>query len=201
MRLGIFGGSFDPIHLGHLILAQTCLEHAALDQVLFIPNSRSPLKPDGAVATDRQRTEMVDLAIGGNEAFLRDDLEIKRGGDSYTIETLTAIGEQQPDAELFLMIGADSLESLDRWKSPELILAIATPLVFARPGSGPPNFANIERFVDDQKMEAMQQMAITSRQIDISSTAIRTSVATGLSVRYLTPRSVEKYIETQKIYR
>jgi len=97
MRIGIFGGSFDPIHTGHLILAEQCREQAALDQVLFIPSAQAPHKEAGAFGTDRQRTEMIDLAIGGHPSFLRSSIEIERGGVSYTVDTLEQLKQERPD--------------------------------------------------------------------------------------------------------
>ena len=122
MRIGVFGGSFDPVHLGHLILAENCRQQANLDQVLFIPCAMSPHKRDGAHGTDRQRLEMLDLAIGGHRDFVRSDMEIKRGGVSYTIDTLRELEESQPDNEWFFLMGADSLESFSSWKEPDEIL-------------------------------------------------------------------------------
>ena len=122
MRIGVFGGSFDPVHLGHLILAENCRQQANLDQVLFIPSAMSPHKRDGAHGTDRQRLEMLDLAIGGHRDFVRSDMEIKRGGVSYTIDTLRELEESQTDNEWFFLMGADSLESFSSWKEPDEIL-------------------------------------------------------------------------------
>ena len=105
MRIGIFGGSFDPIHVGHLMLAEHCREQAELDQVLFIPCAQQPHKKDGAFGSNRQRTEMIDLAIGGHPSFLRSSIEIDRGGVSYTVETLEQLTKENPEDELFLMLG------------------------------------------------------------------------------------------------
>ena len=200
MRIGIFGGSFDPIHTGHLILAEKCREQADLDQVLFIPSAEAPHKEDGALGTDRQRTEMVDLAIGGHPSFLRSSIETDRGGVSYTVDTLEQLKEQQPEDELFLLIGGDSLNNFHTWKDPEKILAMATPLVIGRPGEGEVDFDLLASYVDKARLAKIKSLAIDAPLIEISSTSIRNAVSEEKSFRYLTPRSVERYIQTQKIY-
>lgn len=201
MRIGIFGGSFDPIHVGHLILAEHCREQAELDQVLFIPCAQQPHKNDGAFGSDRQRTEMIDLAIGGHPSFLRSSIEIERGGVSYTVETLEQLREQYPDDELFLMIGGDSLNGFSTWKDPQRILELATPLVMARPGSGEVDFDLLSPFVEQTRLAEIKALAIEAPLIDVSSTAIRAAAGEDRSFRYQTPRSVERYIQTQKVYR
>ena len=200
MRIGIFGGSFDPIHLGHLILAEQCLEFAKLDQVWFIPSATAPHKTDGATATDRQRMEMLEFALAGHSQFLISDVELKRGGVSYTVDTLLQIHEEKPDDELFLMIGGDSLQNFDTWRNPEKICQLATPLVVARPNSNPVDLKNLAPYADEDRMAEIQRYAFESRMIDISSTEIRTRVETGQSIRFLIPRAVEKYIESKSLY-
>ena len=200
MRIGIFGGSFDPIHIGHLILAEHCREQAALDQVLFIPSSQTPHKEKGALGTDRQRTEMIDLAIGGHRSFLRSSIELERGGVSYTVDTLEQLLEQHVGDDLLLMIGGDSLNSFPTWRDPQRILELATPLVMARPGSGDVDFDLLAPFVDQKKLAEIKSLAIEAPLVDISSTAIRNAAADNKSFRYQTPRSVERYIQTQKVY-
>ena len=200
MRIGIFGGSFDPVHYGHLILAENCREQAALDQVWFVPSAIAPHKRDGATLTDRQRTELIKLAVGGHDAFIVSDLELQRGGVSYTVDTLTEIHDQHPDDELFILIGADSLHQLDTWREPARICELAIPLVVGRPGAKPVDPDSLSRFVDEDRLKAIKRYQIESQLIDISSTDIRRRVSEGRSIRYLTPRAVEKYIETQKLY-
>ena len=200
MRIGIFGGSFDPIHLGHLILAEQCREQAQLDQVWFIPCSLQPQKQEGANSTDRQRSEMIELALAGHEPFLLSKIEMERGGVSYTVETLEQIRQSNPDDEIFLLMGDDSLEGFSSWREPEKICQLATPLVVNRPGSRQVDLLVLKPYVDDARFELFKQVAITSPGIEVSSSAIREKVAAGSSIRYLTPRQVEKYIETQKLF-
>lgn len=200
MRIGVFGGSFDPIHLGHLVLAESCREQAKLDQVLFMPCAMSPHKLDGAHGTDRQRLESLDLAIGGHRDFIRSDMEIKRGGVSYTVETLKALTTQNPENEWFFLMGADSLESFASWREPEEILRLAKPIVVGRPGSNPVNLELFEPLSSAPYVDQLRELQVESPLVEVSSSNIRSRVSRGESIRFLVPRSVEKYIETQKMY-
>jgi nicotinate-nucleotide adenylyltransferase len=201
MRIGLFGGSFDPIHQGHLIHAERCREEAQLEQVWFVPCAMSPHKLDGAHGTDRQRTEMIELAIGGHESFVLCKLELERGGVSYTVETLQQVRTTDPEGELFLIIGDDSLESFDKWREPGRICELAVPIVINRPGSGQVDLAGLKQYVSEDRYEQIVRAQIDSPNIEISSTDIRNRIRNGKSIRYLTPRPVEKYIETNKVYR
>lgn len=200
MRIGIYGGSFDPVHYGHLILAERCREEAKLDQVWFVPSCIGPHKRDGSLLTNRQRVELINFAIAGHDAFSVSDIELKRGGVSYTIDTLNEVREQHADDELFLMMGADSLANFHTWKDPAKICELAIPLVVNRPGSSSVDLDCLSGFVDDARLKLIKDHAIDSELIDISSTDIRERVASGKSVRFLMPRAVQKYIETQKLY-
>ncbi len=200
MRIGIFGGSFDPIHFGHLILAEHCREQASLEQVWFMPCALGPQKPAGAHGTVRQRTEMIELALSGHESFVLSKLEIERGEVSYTVDTLKQIKETNPDDELFLMMGDDSLESFPSWRDPKMICELATPLVANRPGSGEVDLSVLKQFVSDERFQEFEKLKIISPRIEISSSEIRKKVEAGQSIRFLMPRSVEKYIETQNLF-
>src|SRR5438309_1338792 len=124
MRVGVFGGTFDPVHQGHLILAEQCREQARLDQVWFIPAARPPHKQDQPLTAFSHRVEMLALAIAGQPAFRIDDLERARPGPSYTADTLAELHQHHPDAELLLMLGADCLPDLSHWYEPERIVAL-----------------------------------------------------------------------------
>ena len=200
MRIGIFGGSYDPIHYGHLILAENCREQARLDQVWFVPSAIAPHKRDGAKLTDRQRMELIKLAVGGHDAFVVSDMELHRGGVSYTVDTLIQVHNQQPGDDLFILIGSDSLHQFDTWREPAAVCKLAIPLVVARPGAKPVDLELLSRFVDGDRLSTIKNYQIESPLIDISSTDIRKRVSEGRTIRYLTPRAVEKYIETQKLY-
>src|SRR5688500_6824825 len=125
MRVGVFGGTFDPVHLGHLIMAEQCREQAALDQVLFVPASVPPHKQRQILTSFIQRTEMLALAISGQPAFRIDELERDRPGPSYTVDTLTQLQERRPGDELCFIIGSDSLHDLAGWYQPVRILELA----------------------------------------------------------------------------
>ena len=200
MRIGIFGGSFDPIHQGHLILAEQCLEQANLDEVWFIPSATAPHKKEGATASDRQRLEMIEFAIAGHQSFLVSDVELKRGGTSYTVDTLSHISEAQPEDDFFLLIGGDSLADFDSWRNPDKICRLAIPLVVGRTGSKPVDLGKLAPYVDEAQLAEIKRYAFESRLIQISSTEIRARVGAGRSIRYLTPRAVEKYIESKELY-
>lgn len=199
MRLGIFGGSFDPIHLGHLILAEWCREQANLDQIWFVPCSVQPLKPNGPQASNRQRAEMIELALSGAEHFSVSKIEMDRGETSYTVETLAQIKDAHPDHELFLLMGSDSLASFPQWRQPEKILDLATPIVVARTGTQI-DLGVFETMVQSSRFEQIKSLQFDFPLVELSSTEIRSRVGLGKSIRYQTPRAVEVYIRTQKLY-
>ena len=200
MRIGIFGGSFDPIHLGHLILAEQAREQARLDEVWFIPSAIAPHKRSGPAASDRQRLEMVQLAIAGHSAFQAKDIEINRGGTSYTVDTLESLTQLHPNDEFFLLMGGDSLDQFRSWREPERICQLAIPLVYFRHGS-PQSLDALRGLMKPERFATVSSAAIVSRLIEISSTDLRQRAASGQSLRYLVPRSVEMYVENQKLYR
>jgi nicotinate-nucleotide adenylyltransferase len=199
MRIGLFGGSFDPLHLGHLILAEQCREQARLDQVWFVPAATSPLKQQGPVATNRQRLEMLQLGLAGHDAFRIEECELERGGVSYTVETLRHLQANHPGHDWFLLIGGDALADFARWREPEEICRLARPLVYQRPGHQV-ELASLRPFVTPQRLGEIGQTAIEARQIEISSTDLRRRLAAGLSIRYLVPRSVEIYLQNNRVY-
>ena len=200
-RLGIFGGSFDPVHNGHLLLAECCREQCRLDEVWFLPAAAPPHKVGHVLAPAKARVEMLELAISGHEAFRVSPLEIDRGGVSYTVETLRAMSSQEPQAALFLLMGADSLRDLPSWREPAEILALAVPAVVRRAGSAEPDFGPLASLVDAKRLDAIQASQVTMPQMELSSTDLRQRAKEGRSLRYRIPRSVEKYIETQGLYR
>lgn len=199
MRLGIFGGSFDPVHNAHLILAEVCRQELALDRVLFVPAAKNPLKPGGAQAEDSSRLEMLQLAIGGNDAFEVCPWEIQREGISYTIETVTYLRQQHPDAELFFLMGADLVGQLDRWRQPKDIFAIATPVILNRGGAPAIGSTSLAAYVPHGDCD--QVRCLSMPQLEISSSQLRDRIAAGKSIRYQTPACVEQYIANCQLYR
>ena len=199
MRIGIFGGSFDQVHTGNLTVAKQCREQAKLDQVWFIPSATAPHKPAGASVTGRQRKEMLEFAIAGHEHFRVNDIELKSGGTSFTVDTLQEISKTSPEHELFLIVGGDSLAEFSTWRDPAGICALAIPIVYSRPGVAA-ELDLLEAWVDGPRMATIRKMVIEAMQIDISSTLIRDRIAAGKTIRYLVPRAVGKYIQTNGLY-
>ncbi|MCI0335562.1 MAG: nicotinate-nucleotide adenylyltransferase [Planctomycetes bacterium] len=207
MRLGIFGGSFDPVHNGHLALARACQEQAALDEVWFTPTAIQPLKHDGPHATDVQRVEMLHLAIESDpsepgrprprSSWRVCTLEIDRGGYSYTVDTLRQIHVELPGAELFFMIGADAMRDIPRWKEPDEIFRLATPLLVRRAGEPEPNIAIIASLCS----ATYQPRLVEMRAIDASSSEIRRRVAAGEPIDDFVPAPVAEYIALHALYR
>ncbi len=200
MRLGIFGGSFDPVHLGHLLLAEYCREAARLDRVWFMPAAQPPHKQQRPLVNAAHRVQMLRLAIGGHEAFEVCTHELDRGGVSYTYQTLEHLRQTRPGDELFLLIGADSLVDLPHWREPGKVLALATPVVVGRVGSQIA-WDGLAPFATGERLAAFAQLRVDMPAIELSSTEVRRRVSQGRSIRYQTPRAVEKYIETAGLYR
>ena len=201
MRLGVFGGSFDPVHYGHLLLAETCREQAKLDQIWFIPAAVPPHKQGREMTPAKLRVEMLQLAIGGTDYFRVSTLEIERGGVSYTVDTLAEIKLQLDNAELFLLMGADSLSEFPTWREPQTVCQLAVPLVVRRAGSPQPDLNVLAKIVDPDRLETVRNHQVEMPIIDLSSTDLRRRVREGQSIRFRTPRAVEKFIETHNIYR
>lgn len=199
MRIGVFGGSFDPVHLGHLVIAEMCREQAGLDEVWFLPSATAPHKPAGAVASPRQRKEMLEFAIAGHGSFRVSDLELKRGGTSFTVETLRELHGLQPDDRFFLILGSDSLAGFPRWREPAEICRLASLIVYLRPGS-PLDWEPLRNLCDSHSLAEFEGQAVEAIPVGISSSGLRKRIADGLSVRYLVPRSVEKYIQLNQLY-
>ncbi len=190
-RIGLFGGSFDPIHTGHLILAQSAVDHACLDRVYFIPTSNPPHKKPLVMSPFDDRKKMVELAIAGNEKFFLSAIEEKEE-TSYTFDSILYFKELGYGREdMHLLIGADTLGEISGWKNPEVIFEHATIVVMQRPGYKIPGALPPEAAI----------MIITEGANTISSKSIRRSVSEEVSIRYLVPESVEKYINKRSLYR
>ena len=199
-KIGIFGGSFDPIHFGHLILAERCRDLAELDKVLFVPAFQSPLKSERPSISDDQRVGLLKLAISGHPQFEWSSIEIDRQSVSYTVETLGELKKIYPDDELFFLLGSDSLAGFARWKSPETICELAQLLVINRPGFPRPDLEVLKKQLGDEKIEKIEQHIIASPLIEISSSEIRRRIAASESIRYLMPHACAKHIQHQKLY-
>lgn len=195
MRVGIFGGTFDPIHIGHLILAEACREACALDIVQFVVAGEPPHKGRPRTAA-KHRLEMVELAIAGHNAFEASEIELSRPGPHYSFETLEQIHESRPTDELFFLIGADSLTDLPGWRRPERICQLASLVVVNRPGIEPATIANFKPIEGSKPF-----YQVTMPDVGIASRKLRQRVADGQSVRYLVPRAVEIYLTHHGLYR
>lgn len=200
MRLGIFGGSFDPVHYGHLILAETCREHLALDRVLLIPAATSPLKLHGPRASAAHRVEMLRLAIGGTSHLVVDTCELDRGGVSYTLDTVQSILTRDRPSSLHLLIGADSVSALSAWKEPATLLKLVQLGVVQRPGENRPDFEGTRELLLPEDRERFEPQLVPMPAIGISSTDLRNRIGAGGSIRFRTPRGVEAYIAANTLY-
>lgn len=200
MRIGIFGGSFDPVHLGHLWIGEAATEKLALDRLLWIPSATQPLKPGGPVASNDQRLEMLRLAISGRGGHEVDDREIRRSGVSYTVDTVAELQQQHPGAELFLIIGSDSLASMRRWHQPQQLLSGVTLAVVQRGGEDEIDFSILQGLADQDRIDRFAQSVIQMPLIEISSSEIRSRAGQGSSIRHRVPRPVEAYINANDVY-
>ena len=200
MRIGVFGGTFDPVHLGHLILAEQCREQARLDRVLFIPAARPPHKQGQEVTPFAQRVEMLSLAIAGHPAFAIEELEKDRPGPSYTVDTLEELHRRAPNVQWFLLVGSDCVPDLVHWRSPARIGKLAEILIMARPGYNVEDLVELHRRLQLPPELRLHQL-VHAPMVDLASRDLRRRVAEGQSVRYLVPRAVECYLETHHLYR
>jgi nicotinate-nucleotide adenylyltransferase len=187
MRIGILGGTFNPVHIGHLILAEEVREKLLLDRVIFIPTYIPPHKQNSDVAAAQDRLKMVRAAIKGNKDFESSDIEIKRKGPSYTVDTVKALNKKFPGQELFFITGSDLLKYLDEWKDFPALLNLVKFVVATRPGYP---LENIPSYV--------QRVSI--RAVDVSAFEIRQCIKESKSFRYLVPEAVFEYINREKLY-
>ena len=189
MRLGIYGGSFDPPHLGHLLPVLDAAEQLGLDGVRFVPAAIQPLKAGRATASPADRLAMTERLVQGIPGFTVDPAEIARPGLSYTVDTLAAVAAEIPGAELFLLLGADAYALFDQWRDPERVRALATIVVMARgDGTTPPR-------------ERPGVRVLQSRRVDISSTELRARVRDGRTIRGFVPDAVAQYVAEHRLYR
>jgi nicotinate-nucleotide adenylyltransferase len=201
MRIGIFGGTFDPVHHGHLILAEQAREQGRLDEVRFVPAPRPPQKDDRSITSFDQRVEMLQLAIAGHTAFRIDSIEKDRPGPSYTVDTLAELHQRQPEDEFWLLVGGDSLADLPLWREPARIVSSVGLLVLARPGTALLSAEELRSRLRLADKVPLRLEVIQAPVIDISSRDLRRRVAEGHSIRYFLPRAVEVYIQEKHLYR
>ncbi|MBU3666120.1 MAG: nicotinate (nicotinamide) nucleotide adenylyltransferase [Chthoniobacterales bacterium] len=185
MRTGVLGGTFDPVHHGHLVLARAAKEEFGLDRVIFVPAKISPHKTGTTPSTAADRLAMIRLAVANEPGFEVCDCELRRPPPSYTVDTLRELKSRHPQDELHLLIGADNVAKFDTWHRPEEIARLARIVVLDRAGAG----------------ATARDWPVVRRTIGISSTDIRARAGCGLSIRYLTPDGVCDYITEKGLYR
>jgi nicotinate-nucleotide adenylyltransferase len=205
MRIGVFGGSFDPVHIGHLIAAECCREQARLDRVLFVPAAIPPHKRSRELAGATHRVEMLALATGGNPGFAVWTGEIDRGGVSYTVDSLERLTLLHPGDELFLLLGPDAVADFPTWREPGRIAALARLVAMEREGldtiaASPPR-DGLERILGADGCRRLVEERVRLPAIGIRASDLRRTLAAGGSIRYRTPRSVEAYIAAHGLYR
>jgi nicotinate (nicotinamide) nucleotide adenylyltransferase len=184
---GLLGGSFDPVHHGHLIAAERAAEALGLGRVLFIPCGRQPLKPAGPVASAAHREAMLALALAGNARFALEPLELTRPGPSYTVDTLRVLRQREPLERFVLIVGSDAAAQLPQWRAPDEIARLAEIAVLTRPGVPEPASALVTR-------------RVATPAIEISASDIRARCLAGRSIRYLVPDVVAEYITRNRLY-
>ena len=200
MRIGLFGGTFDPIHQGHLILAEQCRESAQLDEVWFLPSFKPPHKSGRTITRFDQRCEMVSLATTGQPAFRLEPIEKELPEPSYTVQTLEVLHQRHPDAEFALILGADSGVDLVNWQRPREVVALAELILVPRPGA---ELWTQERIAESLELDrrSVRLTHVDAPLIEIASSNLRQRVAAGQTIRYMLPRAVEEYIRERTLYR
>ena len=193
MRLGLMGGTFDPIHMGHLLAAEEALERCRLDEVMFAPAGRPWMKEGEEVSAAHHRMNMATLAASSNPRFSVSSVEVDREGLTYTVDTLEELNRDDPSRELFLIAGADSLVQMNRWKQPERIRELCTVVAVPRPGYDVPNAAS-------RADESTRVIYLEAPLTAISATEVRERVSRGLTVGDWVPEAVEAYIHRHGLY-
>jgi len=199
VRIGIFGGTFDPPHVGHLIVVADAVESLALDRVLFVPAAAQPLKAGAIVGSPDQRLAMTRLLIGDDPRLAADGIEIARGGLSYMIDTVSELTRRSPGDEWFVLVGADVIHSFARWRDPLGIMQMAGLVVLRRGDIEPATLA--EWMPRDAQGRVPTYQVLASRRVDVTSTEVRARVGAGRSIRGFVPEAVREYIERGGLYR
>ncbi len=189
MKLGIYGGSFDPVHLGHLLVAQAAIEELGLDRLFFIPAAQSPFKPESKPAPDAARLQLLRLALAGKTNCEVDDQEIRRGGISYTVDTLRDYAKKFPGAKLFYLLGADNVPKLGEWREANELAKLAEFVAIPRPGGTPANFP-----------PPFRGQILKGFPLGVSSSQIRARVNAGLPIDNLVPAAVAEAVGGGRLY-
>ncbi|NLE28616.1 MAG: nicotinate-nucleotide adenylyltransferase [Phycisphaerae bacterium] len=201
-KIGLFGGTFDPPHLGHLISAQTIVDHLALDKMIFIPAGRPPHKCHQIISHADRRLKMVQLAIADNPQFEVSDWELHQTGPAYTILTIEHFSSAFPNNSLFWIIGADSLADLPTWREFRRLIESINIVTAWRGGVDIEKVLNnLARTLDPAHFEKLKKNLVRTPMIELSATEIRQKVRQGHSIRYRVPPAVEQYIINEGLYR
>lgn len=198
-KLGIMGGTFDPIHYGHLVAAEGARHHFGLDSVVFVPAARPPHKGNSSISHPSDRLNMTVLATGSNNNFEVSDIEIKRRGPSYTIDTVNQFRQSRPDASVHFITGADAVLEILTWHRVQELLEICHFIAATRPGYRLENLSGILKGLPSQCIDKISVMEVPA--LAISSTDIRERVGKGMPIKYLLPEEVEDYIYVKDLYK
>jgi len=199
-KAGILGGTFDPIHTGHLIMAENAREEAGLEQVLFVPARKPPHKLDQSICDVKHRLEMVRLATQNNPFFEVSEIESARPEASYSVDTVKQLKKANPGTEFYFIIGGDSLLELHTWREPERLVQLCEFVVAIRPEDDLERIKGSGLGLSSEAVEKLTRHVITSNPIGISASQIRNRVAQGRSIKYLVPAEVEQYIKEHNLY-
>ncbi len=198
MKIGVLGGTFDPVHRGHLLVAEEARARLNLDEVLFVPAGQPWLKGDSLITAAEHRVQMLRLAIAGYPYFKLSTVEVDRSGPSYTVHTITALQAQLGAGnELFFILGWDALAQLPRWREPSRLIKMCHLVAVPRPGYPMPDLNSLEAAIPGL---SRRLILLEKPEVDIEATEIRNRVARGLSIRHLVPEPVDDYIKKHKLY-
>ncbi len=198
MNIGVLGGTFDPVHNGHLIVAEVVRARLNLAEVIFVPAGQPWLKTDRLITPAKHRLEMLRLSLADKPYFKLSTMEIERAGPSYTIDTIVELrAKLTPDDELFFILGQDNLAQLPQWREPSRLIQLCYLVAVPRPGSPRPNLKTLETSLPGISQRVM---LMDEPHVDISASEIRERVVRGLSIRHLVPEAVNKYIKENRLY-
>lgn len=197
-KVGIMGGTFDPIHYGHLMLAQNALETYQLDEIMFVPSGTPWLKDSTKVLSKNKRVHMTGIAIEDNISFALSTIEIDREGNSYSYETVEELKKQQPDTEFYFILGADSVLEIEKWKYPDRLMSECILLAAVRDECDREGLQKQIAYLEEKYKADIR--ILPAKRVDISSTDIRSRIAEGKSVRYMLPDQVIQFIEKNHLY-
>jgi nicotinate-nucleotide adenylyltransferase len=197
MKIGVLGGTFDPIHLGHLKVAEEVTASLTLDEVIFMPAGQPWLKADNLISLAEHRLEMIRLALAGRDNFKLSTMEIERPGPTYTVDTMAELGRQLGSEELFFILGWDNLSQLPQWHEPSRLIELCRLVAVPRVDFPPPDLASLDGAIPGLSKRVI---LLNAPRIDVNASEIRRMVAQGLSIRNLVPEVVERYIKEHRLY-